>query len=305
MNSVLYLATVLIWGTTWIAIYFQLDEAPVTVSIFYRFALAGGLLWLLLKLFGRLKRTSKRDQLFMLLQGCCLFSLNFICFYLATGYIASGLVSVVFSLATLYNAVNARWIFSETISAKVAWAGSVGLLGLALLFWPELQATQWSVDTIKGLGLAALGTYLFSLGNMIARRHGDQGVDLVTANAYGMLYGAAIMLMILISLGHGLVWPDEPVYWLSLGYLSVVGSIIGFSAYLLLVVRIGAGSAAYATVMFPVVALSISYFVEGYQWSAISVVGLVFTLVGNLILFSPALTPGNLMKLLGNRRQSF
>ena len=104
MNAALFVATVLIWGSTWYAIALQLGPVPVLTSIFYRFALAAVLLLPVLAATRRLAPMRRRDHVFVLLQGLCLFSLTFVCFYNATRFVPSGLVSVVFSLATLYNA---------------------------------------------------------------------------------------------------------------------------------------------------------------------------------------------------------
>ena len=59
MNLALYLLTVLIWGTTWIAIKLQLGVVAIPVSIFYRFALAGVLLFGAMALLGRLQRLDR------------------------------------------------------------------------------------------------------------------------------------------------------------------------------------------------------------------------------------------------------
>jgi drug/metabolite transporter (DMT)-like permease len=72
----------------------------------------------------------------------------------------------------------------------------------------------------------------------------------------------------------------------SLLYLVVPGSVIAFTAYLTLVGRMGPERAAYCTVLFPVVALNISAWVEGYQWTAPALLGLVLVMVGNVLVFS-------------------
>ncbi|GLQ31074.1 DMT family transporter [Litoribrevibacter albus] len=288
MTLSLYALTVLIWGSTWLAIYFQLGEVPVNVSVFYRFALAAILLLPWMWITGKLQKTDRSDHKFMMLQGACLFSLNFICFYNATQYITSGLVAVVFSLATLYNAVNNRVFWKEAIPSKVILAGVIGTSGLILLFLPELMESQngggVSTDTLKGLLLAALGTYFFSLGNMISKRHSLKGVKPLTTNAYAMAYGSFILIGILIVTGQPLVMDTRPQYLGALVYLSVFGSIVGFTAYLTLVARLGANKAAYATVMFPVVALLLSSWFESYQWQVTSFVGLGLTMIGNVIM---------------------
>lgn len=71
MNSFLYVATVVIWGSTWIAIHWQLGSVDAIVSIFYRFGIAAALFLPLLKLFGKLQVTQRRDYLFFVMQGAC------------------------------------------------------------------------------------------------------------------------------------------------------------------------------------------------------------------------------------------
>jgi drug/metabolite transporter (DMT)-like permease len=61
----------------------------------------------------------------------------------------------------------------------------------------------------------------------------------------------------------------------------VFGTVIAFGCYLKLIGKIGADRAAYATMLFPIVALVISTFFEDYQWSAHNIIGMVLVLMGN------------------------
>ncbi|ANL30953.1 DMT superfamily inner membrane transporter protein (plasmid) [Rhizobium phaseoli] len=284
-NAVLFIATVLIWGTTWIAIAMQVGPVPVLVSVFYRFALAAVIFVAILAAMRRLKLPALRDQPFILAQALCLFSLNFICFYNAAGSIPSGLISVIFSLATIYNAVNARLFFGDRITGRTLFAAALGATGLLLLFGEEV-VVDFDMGTLKGIGLAALGTLFFSLGNMASRRNSAAGISPLTANAWGMTYGAIILLVLIAVTRTPIVAPPGITYLAALLYLSAIGSVIGFTTYLMLVSRIGSSRAAYATVLFPIVALSLSTVFEGYHWSGLGLIGLALTLLGNVIIFA-------------------
>ncbi|AGT11046.1 DMT family transporter [Paracoccus aminophilus] len=292
MNILLFAATVLIWGSTWIAIAFQVGPVPVLVSVFYRFALAGLVYLAVLAALGRLTWPSARQQPWIAAQAICLFSLNFICFYNAAAYVPSGLISVIFSLATLFNAVNARIFFGDRITSRVVVASALGVLGVVLLFGPELAASH-PAGVMTGIGLACLGTLFFSLGNMISRRNSAAGISPVTATSWGMCYGAVVLLALIAVTGTRIVAPPSGLYWGALAYLSLIGSVLGFTAYLMMVARLGSAKAAYATVLFPVVALALSTIYEGYHWHPSAVLGLVFALCGNLVMFLPErlLTP--------------
>lgn len=283
LNVTLFIATVLIWGTTWIAIAWQVGPVDVVVSVFYRFALAAVVFLIGLALLGRLKLP--RQWRFVVLQALCLFSFNFLFFYKATILMPSGLVSVIFSLATLFNAVNARLFFGDRVKPRAVLAAAIGVTGLVLLFWNDL-AVDIDPQVLQGIGWAAAGTMLFSLGNMVSRKNSAEGVTPVTANAWGMGIGALVLLAIIQFTGTPITLPTSPLYIGALIYLAVIGSVIGFTAYLMLVARIGSDRAAYATVLFPVVALLMSTLYEGYEWHLTAVVGIALTMLGNLVMFA-------------------
>ncbi|MDF3865540.1 DMT family transporter [Pseudomonas denitrificans (nom. rej.)] len=294
MNLSLYLLTVLIWGTTWIAIKLQVGEVAIPLSIAYRFSLAALVLFALLLVSRRLQPLGRRGQAICFAQGLCLFCVNFLCFYTASQWIPSGLVAVVFSTATLWNALNARIFFGQRIAPNVLGGGAFGLAGLALLFWPELSGHQATRETFYGLGLALLGTLCFSAGNLLSSLQQKAGLRPLSTNAWGMLYGSLILLAICLVQGVPLTFDSSPQYVWSLLYLAIPGSVIGFTAYLTLVGRMGPERAAYCTVLFPVVALNVSAFAEGYQWSLPALAGLGLVMVGNVLVFRkprPVLQP--------------
>jgi drug/metabolite transporter (DMT)-like permease len=80
-----------------------------------------------------------------------------------------------------------------------------------------------------------------------------------------------------------LVIPTHTEFYLSLLYLAIFGSVFAFGAYMKLLKQMGADKAAYVVLVYPMVALVISTFFEGYTWSVLSVVGVVIVLVGNAI----------------------
>lgn len=286
VNLFLYLLTVLIWGSTWMAIKLQLGVVAIPVSILYRFALASVVMLAGLAALGRLQRLSRHGHLLCLGQGLCLFCLNFLCFYSATQWISSGLVSVVFSASTLWNALNARLWFGTRIAPRVMLGGAFGLAGLVLLFWPEVAGQQAGHETMLGLGLALLGTLCFSTGNMLSSAQQRAGIGPLTGNAYSMLYGSLVLLAGCVVTGQSFDFDPSPVYVGALLYLAFFGSIVAFTSYLTLVGRLGPARAAYCTVLFPVVALSISTVAEGYRWTLPAVAGLALVMMGNVLVFA-------------------
>lgn len=291
MNAVLYCLVVVIWGTTWIAIYLQQGPVAAPVSIFWRFAVATALMMLMMRIRGKLRTLSLRDHLFCLLQGSCVFCFNFWCFYTAAAWINTGLESVIFSMAVLFNAVNSFFFFGQKPPLRFYCAAALGLTGIVTLFWQDLMSSGFSGSLLLGIALSALGTFGFSLGNMISLRHQKKGLEVMTTNSWAMLYGTLLIAMIALLRGDNFTPQWTFSYLGALLYLAVFGSVIAFGAYFTLVGRIGPSNAAYSTLLFPLVALSFSTVYEGYIWQMNAVVGLLLILSGNLVMFArpPAL----------------
>lgn len=291
MNALLYCLVVVIWGTTWIAIYLQQGPVAAPVSIFWRFAVATALMIVIMLARGKLRSLSLRDHLFCLLQGSCVFCFNFWCFYTAAAWINTGLESVIFSMAVLFNAVNSFFFFGQKPPLRFYCAAALGLTGIVTLFWHDLMSSGFSGSLLLGIGLSALGTFGFSLGNMISLRHQKKGLEVMTTNSWAMLYGTMLIATIALVRGDNFTPQWTFSYLGALLYLAVFGSVVAFGAYFTLVGRIGPSNAAYSTLLFPLVALSFSTVYEGYSWQMNAVAGLVLILVGNLVMFArpPAL----------------
>jgi drug/metabolite transporter (DMT)-like permease len=283
----LYLTTVLIWGSTFFAIKFQLGDVPEMWSIAYRFGLAALLLWCWC-LWRKLPlRFTKRQHGAMALQGVFLFCLNYLLIYLATSDLTSGLIAVVFSSIVLMNILNGALFFGRPIELKTLGGALLGILGIAFVFWPELAGLEKNQSAFSGLMLSIAGTYIASLGNMLSSKNQQQHLPVVQSNVFGMTYGALMMAALALAQGIMPVIDHRLSFQLSLVYLALFGSVLAFGAYLTLVGRIGPAKAAYTMVLFPIVALGISTLFENYHWSWSALVGVCIVALGNLIILLP------------------
>lgn len=298
MNFFLYAVTVVIWGSTWLAIKGQLGEVDPTTSIAYRFGLAAVLvlLWALAR--GLPMKYPLRTHGQFALMGSLMFSTNFVCFYIAELYLTTGLVSIIFAMSLLVNMAFARIFFKRPIGNRVLAGGLVGLVGITTVFWPEFVNFNFSSGAGRGIVLSVLGTVIFCLGNVVSGKAQAAGVPVVQSTGYSMAYGALLMAPFAIFLGNGAVFEPTLVYTASLAYLAVFGSVIGFVAYLTLLGRIGGERAAYATVLFPIVALLLSTVFENFEWTVRDLAGVALILVGNVVVLTK---PEMLRRLTGSK----
>jgi len=280
-NTLLYLVTVFIWGSTWLAITYQLGVVPPEWSVAYRFFLAAALLFIYSKLRGLQLRFTLREQFFIALQGLLLFSANYILVYYSELYITSGMVSVLFSSIIVFNVFFGALLLRSPVRGRVLLGSLVGISGLALIFWPEMQGVDLQGTRLLGLGLALLSALSASLGNIVSARNQQNRLPVIQTNAYGMLYGAILTSVVALLRGAPLAFDGSAGYLGSLFYLALFGSVIAFGSYLTLLGRIGADRAAYVTVLFPVIALLLSALFENLQLDWVQFSGFALVILGN------------------------
>ena len=279
-----------IWGSTWLAITYQLGDVGPEVSVAYRFALAAAILAVWCLASGRSLRFSRRQHLLLAGLGVMLFGLNYIGVYQAERFVASGLVAVLFSTLVFINPIGLRLFFGTPLTGRTFVAAALGVAGVALLFLPEFGRARGS-DAAYGIAFGIGSTIVASGGNLLAQHAQRQGIPTLAGNCWGMGYGAAVAALCALALGERWTFDTQPGYVISLAYLAVFGSVVAFGAYLTLLRRIGATRAAYTAVATPVIALALSTLFEGYRWTWVGALGVLLAIAGVVLSLRPPAQP--------------
>ena len=285
-NTALYGLTVLIWGSTWFAIEFQLGAIAPEVSLVYRYGAASLLLFAWSRFRGLQLRFALRDHAWFALLGLLLFGVNYIIAYRSQLYITSALAAIAFSSMVWMNIINARLFFGVKAGRRVLFGALLGAIGVFYLFAPQISEVSFTDTVFFGSFLAVLSALIASFGNMVSQATQKAKLPVVQTNAWGMFYGTLFTAAIALFNGHEFSFEWSYAYVGSLAYLTVFGSIVAFGAYLTLLGRIGAHKAGYAMIMFPVVALVLSILFEGLEIDATTILGTVFVLAGNLFVLN-------------------
>ena len=141
----LFASTVFIWGSTWYAIKFQLGVVDPLVSVAWRFFAASALIFLVCRLIGVSLRLTPAQHRWAVLQGISLFGLNYCLFYIATGYLTTGLIAVSFSTMVIWNILGAGLWFKSQVPIRVVVGACVGFCGVVLLFMPDVfRSDLWA-----------------------------------------------------------------------------------------------------------------------------------------------------------------
>ena len=180
--------------------------------------------------------------------------------------------------------LNGIILLKNRFELRMGVGACLGLAGIVLVFWPEITDFEMGDENQTAAAIAVLATFLASLGNIASARNQHNGIPVIEANTYGMTYGALLMLALSIASGKQFTIEMTATYIGSLLFLSIFASILAFLSYLTLVGRVGVERAAYATLLFPLVALGISTVFEGYHWSAYAGTGVALILTGNLLI---------------------
>jgi drug/metabolite transporter (DMT)-like permease len=290
-NLHLYAVAVAIWGSTWLAIKFQLGIVPPSVSVVWRFALASAILFVYAGARRLPLKFAPREHAFIAMQGTTMFGVNYIGVYMSEQYLTSGLVAVISSLLAFFNIAAMRMFYGAPLEARTILGSIIGIAGVALVFWPSIADTHASSGEWLGVAFVLGAAMVASLGSVAATRNSRAGIAVVPLNAFAMGYGAAIVAIIAALSGEALAFDWSLSYVASLAYLSFFGSVLAFGAYLTLMARIGAQRAGYAAIAVPVLALLLSTFFENLQWTAAMVLGLALCLGGNWLVLSRRSTP--------------
>lgn len=279
----IYAGTVLAWSFSWIMIRWQVGVVEPEVSVVWRFALSAPIMLAWAKLRGERLRFPLSDHLWFFALGATLFSLNFTLFYHGAKYLVSGLLPVVFSLASVVNVLLAAALFATPINPRVLLGALLGACGVGLMFYPEIAGKDFGSGAMIALALCAGGTLSFCFGNMVAARLQRRALPVFAATGWGMAYGALLLAILAAARGHAFIIEPSFRYLASLAYLAVAASVIAFACYLTLLGRIGADRAAYATVLMPIGALLVSTALENYRWTWPALIGIGAVLAGNVL----------------------
>jgi drug/metabolite transporter (DMT)-like permease len=280
LDIALYGGVTFAWGFTWLAQRYQVGMVSPEVSVMWRFLIAAPFMFAIAAMRGERFRFPVRDHLWFAVLGITLFCTNFVLFYYAAKSVTSGLLAVVFALASIINVWLGALLLGTPVNLRTVIGGLLGVGGLLAMFYPQFAGTDLNRDMLIGLVLSVVGTFSFCFGNMISAHLQRRPLPIFAMTGFGMIYGAAFLALFAALRGQAFIIEPTARYVVSLLYLSLIGSVLAFTCYLTLLGRIGADRAAYATVMFPVVALAVSTAIEGYRWTIPAACGLVAVLAG-------------------------
>lgn len=280
-----FVTVTLIWSSTWIVIRDQLGVVPAGWSVAYRFAIAAIGMAVVARIAGASLNIGRRGLLFAAALGLAQFTLNFNLVYRAEAHLTSGLVALVYALLMIPNSLFVWALFKERISPAFLIGSIVAIAGVGLLFLNEyrMSATASPQDVLFGVGITSLGMLCASSANVMQASPFARTLPMASVLTWAMGLGAlADAALAWATVGPPVIEPRLG-YWLGTLYLALAGSVVTFPLYFSLIQRIGAGPAAYTSVLIPILAMAISTVAEDYRWTPVAALGVALALGGMVI----------------------
>ena len=274
----------LIWGSTWLVIRDQLGVVPPSWSVTYRFlvasiCMAGWALW---------KRESwrlgARGLAFAAVLGLMQFCLNFNFVYRAEQHVTSELVSVVFAMLLIPNALFGRIFLGQKLGRQLVIGSAIAMVGVVLLFVREARVDPHGPgQVLAGIGFTLCAILSASTANVMQATPTAARYPMGTMLAVAMLVGASIDALFAFATAGPPVVEHRAAYWLGILYLGVFASALAFPLYFGVLRAIGPAKAAYSSVIVPVIAMMLSTLFEGYRWSGLAIGGAALAATGLIV----------------------
>lgn len=274
-----FIGCTLIWGCTWFVIRTQLGEIPASWSVTWRFVLGAAVMFGLCVVRRKSMRLTLAQHGFSLLVAVSQFVLNFNLVYRSEQYLTSGLVSLTFAFLLVSNTLLAAVFLGARVTRRFLVGSAIGLAGIGLLFAPDLARPESGMMGL-GLALAFGGVLSASIANVLQATQFGRAMPLEAGIAWAMAWGALLDGVLAWTVAGPPVISFDPIYLAGLAYLGIVASAVAFSLYYVLIRTVGPGPAAWNGVAVPVVAMTLSTLLEGWQWTATAVGGVALALLG-------------------------
>lgn len=255
-----YIAVILIWSTTPLAIQWSSLGAGFSFAVMARMVIGLGLAALLLAVWRIGLPLHRKARMSYLAGGLGLFG-AMLCTYWGAQYISSGLVSVLFGLAPLLTSLLAALWLGERALQPFKVAGMVlGLLGLLVVF--GAQSPAGAAHAAYGMAALLLAVLIYSSSLVWMKRIADDSPPLATTA--GSLGVAMPLFIAAWWLADGHMPAAMPARTeAAIVYLGVFGSVLGFALYYYIIKHVEAGKVALITLITPVLALLLGSWLNG------------------------------------------
>ncbi len=197
--------------------------------------------------------------------------------YWAAQYIPSGWISLIFGLSPIITGLLVFAVHGENEFSKDKLFGLfLGLAGLAVIF-----STGFTLSAMAALGIVAVlvSTVIYSFTAIKIKQH-NQDIPALTVTAAGLLFAIPFYSLCWYLMDGGIPKVVEPRAGLSILYLALFGSVIGFALFFYILKHVSASRVSLITLVTPVTALFLGKYLNDEPLTLEILTGAMMILAG-------------------------
>lgn len=271
-----YLGVIVIWSTTPLAIQWSGQGGGFLFGVSARMWLGAALALLVSWLLRVRLPQGRAARLTYLAAGLGIF-FAMLSVYWAAQFIPSGWISVIFGLTPIVTGLMAGlWLGERALTPERLLGMLLGLAGLAVIFGRSLNLGPQAAQGLIGM----LASVLFHCASAVWVKRLNPGISGLQVTTGGLLVAAPLFLLAWWLSGAQLPQALPLRTSLSIGYLALFGSVLGFGMYYYVLRHMEAGRVALITLVTPVMALLLGSLLNGEPVDAPVYIGSALILAG-------------------------
>jgi drug/metabolite transporter (DMT)-like permease len=270
----------LVWGSTYLAIRIGVREIPPFLMAGLRFTFAGLVMWGWMRMTGTPSPTPRewRDASVL---GTLMFLIDYACLFWAEQRVPSGIAAVILAMIPVcITLLEITFLRSQRLTLRLATGLAIGIFGVAVLMNPSGSLGEAPLDH-RGVIALLVSCCGWSIGTIVSKRLTLPASKPMSAAAQ-MLSGGVQLLVLAAVAGEFTNFRAQNISsgaWLSLVYLIIAGSIIGYTAYVWLLHYESATKVGTYAYVNPVVAVILGATLGGESMGRRTILGTALILI--------------------------
>jgi len=287
--------TAIIWGGTWVAARFAVQEvAPLAIAVWRFFFAATSLLALVFWRHGRLPRLDRRELMLVIALGASGIFLYNLFFLYGIQRITAGRGALVVAATPVITQLAAAWLLKEGMTPQKAVSGALACVGCMIvighgdplaLLGGRIGAGEWLI-----LGCALMWSVYTLLGRLGTQSLARRNLGALVMTAYASSAGFLMLLAAALLADPRQLAPHySPAAWSAILFLGLLGTTLGFTWFSDAVQKIGAQRASIFINLVPLAAVLQGAWLLGERLDASALLGGLLVIGGVMLTQRPAL----------------
>jgi len=277
----------LFWGSTYLAIDIAVQTIPPALMCGVRFSIAGAVMLIVCAATGRRIWYSARQIALSAVVGILLLMGGNLTLSWAELSVPSGLAALIIAITPLWFLVlDSLLLGDHHISGRGKAGLGLGMIGLLVLFWPELHSTSTMGRRELWASLALIGgSFSWALGSVLSKRW-QSGMDVFSATGWQVTAAGVANFLFALAMGDvsRVVWTPRGMG--AVLYLVVCGSWIGYTAYIWLLEHVPTSKVSTYAYVNPVVAVFLGWLILHERVDRFIVMGSVIVVLSVILVTS-------------------